>query len=64
MQRDDRLLWGLLFSLFIHAVLVALSITLLVEVIRWIKDRRAAGRTSPAVAVIAHADDADRTLGG
>ncbi len=41
----------------------ALSITLLVEVIRWIKDRRPAGRTTPAVAVIAHADDADRTLG-
>jgi membrane protein DedA with SNARE-associated domain len=42
----------------------ALSITLLVEVIRWFKDRRAARRTAPAVAVIAHADDADRTLGG
>lgn len=42
----------------------ALSITLLVEVIRWIKDRRAAGRTAPAGAVIAHADDVERTLGG
>ena len=40
----------------------ALSITLLVEVIRWIKDHRAAGRTAPTVTVIAHADDAERTL--
>jgi len=42
---------------------VALSITALVEIIRWVRDR---GRSDPGeltAAVIAHADDADRTLG-
>jgi membrane protein DedA with SNARE-associated domain len=42
----------------------ALSITLFVEVIRWVKDRRTAAPIEPTVGVIAHADDADRTLGG
>ncbi len=40
----------------------ALSITMLVEVIRWVIDRRALHRTRPIVPVIAHADGADRTL--
>jgi membrane protein DedA with SNARE-associated domain len=42
----------------------ALSITLVVEVIRWVRERRRAERSEPATTVITHADDADRTLGG
>lgn len=42
----------------------ALSITMLVEVIRWVIDRRAIHRTRPIAPVIAHADGADRTLDG
>lgn len=42
----------------------ALSITMLVEVIRWVIDRRAIRRTGSIVPVIAHADSADRTLDG
>jgi membrane protein DedA with SNARE-associated domain len=40
----------------------ALGITMLVEVIRWVRERRHEGRR--AAPVIAYADDADRTLGG
>lgn len=40
----------------------ALSITMLVEVIRWVIDRRAVRRTGSIAPVIAHADGADRTL--
>lgn len=46
------------------AFATALSITALVEVIRWIMERRTAVRTASTTVVIAHADDADRTLGG
>jgi membrane-associated protein len=42
----------------------ALSITALVEVIRWVKGRRIIAGDASIVPVIAHADDADRTLGG
>lgn len=42
----------------------ALSITVLVEVVRWARDRRAATSAVATVGMIAHADDADRTLGG
>jgi membrane-associated protein len=41
----------------------ALSITALVEVIRWVKGRRVIAGGASIVPVIAHADDADRTLG-
>ena len=40
----------------------ALSITLLVELIRWLKDRRTNARIESTGAVITHADDGDRTL--
>jgi membrane-associated protein len=42
----------------------ALSITALVEVVRWARDRHAVTAAASGVAVIAHADDADRTLDG
>jgi membrane-associated protein len=42
----------------------ALSITALVEVIRWVKGRRIIAGGASMEPVIAHADDADRTLGG
>jgi membrane protein DedA with SNARE-associated domain len=40
----------------------ALSITAMVEIIRWIRDRRTAAPSEPTETVIAHADDVDRTL--
>jgi len=40
----------------------ALSITAMVEIIRWIRDRGATDRDEPSAPVIAHADDVDRTL--
>jgi membrane-associated protein len=40
----------------------ALSITGLVEVIRFLKERRTDPRAAPAAVMIAHADDVDRTL--
>ncbi len=42
----------------------ALSITALVEVIRWVKDRRTIAPAGATATVIAHADDGDRTLDG
>ena len=42
---------------------VALSITAMVEIIRWARDRGRSDLGEPTDAVIAHADDADRTLG-
>ncbi len=42
----------------------ALSITALVEIIRWLMDRRTGTGGASTVAVIAPADDADRTLDG
>ena len=42
----------------------ALSITALVEIIRWIRDRGATDAAEATDAMIAHADDSDRTLGG
>ena len=42
----------------------ALSITVLVEVVRWLRDRRTTARAVQDATLIAHADDADRTLGG
>ena len=42
----------------------ALSITALVEIIRWIRDRGATGASESTNPMIAHADDGDRTLGG
>ncbi len=41
----------------------ALSITALVEIIRWIRDRGATDTAQSTDAMIAHADDGDRTLG-
>jgi membrane protein DedA with SNARE-associated domain len=40
----------------------ALSITIVVEVVRWIRERRRGGSTVEAVVEIATGDDADRTL--
>jgi membrane-associated protein len=40
----------------------ALSITALVEVIRFLKERRTGLRIAPTAVMIAHADDVDRTL--
>ena len=42
----------------------ALSITMIVEAVRWVRDRRTTARSVDDVALIAPADDADRTLGG
>jgi len=42
----------------------ALAITLLVELIRWSRERRAGKRTEANTTMITHADEADRTLGG
>ncbi len=42
----------------------ALAITLLVELIRWMRERRKHPKGETTVGVIAHADDGDRTLGG
>ena len=42
----------------------ALSITAMIEIIRWIRDRGRDEPSEPTAAVIAHADDGDRTLGG
>jgi membrane protein DedA with SNARE-associated domain len=42
----------------------ALAITALVEVIRYLRERRASRRLEMTAAVITHADDGDRTLGG
>ncbi len=42
----------------------ALSITALVEIIRWIRDRGPVDTAESTDAMIAQADDADRTLGG
>jgi membrane protein DedA with SNARE-associated domain len=42
----------------------ALSITLIVEVIRWLMERRRERRTKTAASMIAHADSADHTLDG
>ncbi len=42
----------------------ALSITAIVEIIRWIRDRGAREPSEPTASVITHADDGDRTLGG
>jgi membrane protein DedA with SNARE-associated domain len=42
----------------------ALAITLLVELIRWARERRSGAHSSEPDAVIAQADDVDRTLGG
>lgn len=42
----------------------ALGITLLVEVIRWVRDRRAATTAARSATMIASTDDSDRTLGG
>lgn len=42
----------------------ALSITLLVEMIRWAKERRASRNGAATTMMTTHADDADRTLGG
>ena len=42
----------------------ALSITALVEIIRWIRDRGTTDADEATDAMIAHADDGDRTLGG
>ncbi len=42
----------------------ALSITALVEIIRWIRDRGTTDADESTDAMIAHADDGDRTLGG
>ena len=41
----------------------ALAITLLVELIRWSRERRAGKRTEASGTMITHADEADRTLG-
>ena len=41
----------------------ALAITLLVELIRWSRERRAGKRTETSGTMITHADEADRTLG-
>jgi membrane-associated protein len=41
----------------------ALSITLLVEVIRWARERRSDKRAAASTTMITHADEADRTLG-
>ena len=41
----------------------ALSITALVEIIRWIRDRGATDAAKATDEMIAHADDGDRTLG-
>jgi membrane-associated protein len=42
----------------------ALGITALVEVIRFLKERRTSRRLDPTSTMIAHADEVDRTLGG
>ena len=42
----------------------ALAITLLVELIRWSRERRSDNRTASNTTMITHADEADRTLGG
>ncbi len=42
----------------------ALSITALVEMIRWVRDRRRSDHLEVDGPVIAHADDTNRTLGG
>jgi len=42
----------------------ALSITAIVEIIRWVRDRGATAPSDPTGTVIAHPDDADRTLDG
>ena len=41
----------------------ALAITLLVELIRWARERRAGKRSEASGTMITHADEADRTLG-
>ncbi len=41
----------------------ALAITLLVELIRWSRERRSAKRAEASGTMITHADEADRTLG-
>ena len=41
----------------------ALAITLLVELIRWSRERRAGKRTETSGTMITHADEADRSLG-
>jgi membrane protein DedA with SNARE-associated domain len=41
----------------------ALSITLLVELIRWARERRSDKRTASSTTMITQADEADRTLG-
>ena len=41
----------------------ALAITLLVELIRWSRERRAGKRTETSGTMITHVDEADRTLG-
>ena len=40
----------------------ALSITAMVEIIRWVRDRSPTTPSEPTSAVITHADDGDRTL--
>ncbi len=47
---------------FLLAFGTALGFTALIEIIRWIKDSRATRRAETSTAVIAHADDGDRTL--
>ena len=42
----------------------ALSITAIVEIIRWVRDRGATAPSDPTGTVIAHPDDVDRTLDG
>ena len=42
----------------------ALAITLLVELIRWSRERRSDNRSASDTTMITHADEADRTLGG
>jgi membrane protein DedA with SNARE-associated domain len=42
----------------------ALSITLIVEAIRWLMERRREQKTKTAASMIAHADSADHTLDG
>jgi len=42
----------------------ALTITLLVELVRWSRERRTDNRTASNTTMITHADEADRTLGG
>jgi len=40
-----------------------LAITLLVELIRWSRERRSDNRTASNTTMITHAGEADRTLG-